>query len=234
MQSKNASRVLSILGLVVLQLNAAPSFGQNSHGNPNPGVVPIQANYAGKSYAEWSASWWQWLYETFTPTSPLLDATGASAGVGQSGPVFFLAFPFLPNTVRNITVPAGKAILFPCSSGDVLFSVPPWATLEERIAAAEAGIAITANSQGDVDGVEIKDFNSYWVISEPFTATFTPDNIIGIPSGQYGPDVAGGHWILLTPMSVGQHTIHFSWDTLFGFFQGHWDETYNITVTPGK
>ena len=47
--------------------------------------------------------------------NPLFDETGADAGEGQSGPVWFLAgvFNATGSAERTITLPAGKALFFP-------------------------------------------------------------------------------------------------------------------------
>ena len=103
----STSRFSRFLVVALLSLSVLSTRAQ-AQANSNPGVVPIHANYAGKSYGEWAAAWWQWAYRTFTFNSPMLDPTGENASVGQSGPVYFLAFTFAPTVVRNITVPAGK------------------------------------------------------------------------------------------------------------------------------
>ena len=49
-----------------------------------------------------------------TSTNPILDTTGASAGLGDVGPVFFLAGTFETTPVtRTFSVPGDKPIFFP-------------------------------------------------------------------------------------------------------------------------
>jgi hypothetical protein len=45
------------------------------------------------------------------------------------------------------------------------------------------------------------------------------------------PAVSQGVFLMLRPLSVGQHTVHFSGD--FGPGNFALDVTYHITVTPG-
>lgn len=82
-------------------------------GNPNPGIAPINSKPHGKSYSQWAAAWWQWALGVPADVSPLLDPTGENAGVGQEGPVWFLAGSPGGTTERAITVPTGKALFLP-------------------------------------------------------------------------------------------------------------------------
>src|SRR5262245_28763205 len=123
MHRKPSLFVLCLFATVVCASNLA--LAQTSHRNLNPGVIPINGHYAGLSYGEWSARWWQWFWANLTPSSPVLDDTGANALVGQSGQVWFLAWHLTnPATVRNITIPTGKALLFPATNHDSLFDLP--------------------------------------------------------------------------------------------------------------
>ena len=59
--------------------------------SPNTLVFPVDAKPYGKSYAEWSAIWWQWLLSIPKDTSPAGDTTGKNCGTNQQGPIWFLA-----------------------------------------------------------------------------------------------------------------------------------------------
>lgn len=96
-------------------------------------IVQPDHKYAGKTYDQWSASWWQWLYGTPTSTLAAFSTTqsgtpAAPAAIdcaaGQTGHVWFLAGTFAPTTqpsapvprsdvYRTCTVPPGKALFFP-------------------------------------------------------------------------------------------------------------------------
>ena len=52
---------------------------QPGHPTPdatNPGVLPANSKPYGKSYAEWSALWWQWAYGLPATGHPLFDEVG--------------------------------------------------------------------------------------------------------------------------------------------------------------
>src|SRR5262249_45191022 len=55
----------------------------------------------GRTYGEWGAAWWQWIYSIQTPVNPLLDGP---CEVGQSGPVFFLVGNLGGSSTRTCTV----------------------------------------------------------------------------------------------------------------------------------
>ena len=202
------------------------AFGQP--GPHNPGVVPIQARYAGLTYGEWSARWWQWFWATATGDSPTLDTTGVLAGEGQSGPVWFLTWPLVePTVVRKITVPAGKALLFPATNHDSLLDLPPGATLEERRQAAENIFDWIVDTSASVDGVPIKDLTSYAAVSPAYTVQLPENNIFGAPAGTYGPTFSAGYYVLLKPLSVGHHTVEFA----FQFFWPPAGQVLSLSTT---
>ena len=194
----------------------------------NPGVVPKTAHYAGLTYGEWSARWWQWFWATSTADAPTLDTTGVMAGEGQSGPVWFLTWPLVePNVVREITIPAGKALLFPATNHDSLFDLPPSATLDERRQAAEAIFEWIVSTSASVDGVPINDLTSYGAVSPAYNVELPVNNIFGAPAGTYGPTFSAGYYVLLKPLPVGRHTVEFS----FQFFWPPAGQVLSLSTT---
>ena len=77
-----------------------------------PSLVPPTETYAGKTHAQWLESWFAWIFSIpgTAKDFPFLDSTGASSGLNQSGPVFFLSKSWLgkkgsPPEQRTATVP---------------------------------------------------------------------------------------------------------------------------------
>jgi len=68
-------------------------------------------------------------------------------------------------------------------------------------------------------------------VSPPFDLTAANQNQFGIPPGATHA-VADGFWIILTPLSAGTHTIHFSATVPFPElgFAFVLDQTYRLTV----
>lgn len=68
----------------------------------------------GKSYNELTGEWWNWGLKEPAETNVILDETGMFCDLNQSGKVWFLAGNFFTGTtVRECTVPIGKALFFP-------------------------------------------------------------------------------------------------------------------------
>src|SRR6185369_13310037 len=79
----------------------------------NAYIFPKSASMYGKTYAQWGAEWWRWIFSFDCAHLPLVDHTGALQNQNQSGPVFFLGGSGGTVETRAVTVPADKAILFP-------------------------------------------------------------------------------------------------------------------------
>ena len=81
-----------------------------SHAGPSvtSGVFPLQSSPYDKSYGQWSAAYWQWLFALPVNGHPGSDTPDFDVTEGQSGRVWFLTGPF--GTVeRDATIPAGTA-----------------------------------------------------------------------------------------------------------------------------
>ncbi len=220
----------------------------------NPGVAPVQSNPYGSSYGEWSARWWQYALSVDAEHSPFFDYTGANFDVGQSGKVWYLSgvivftSPGQPlpsgqvNTVvRNVSLPSGTSLFVPVlnveednlNPGGTNFN---YSADQLRTFAHEA-MASAENMQMQVDGKQVQDLMHYDVTSPVFSYTLPKDNIdtvltgANVPSQTVTPVVGEGVYVMLRPLPVGQHTIHFAGD--FGPGNFALDVTYHITVTPG-
>jgi len=81
--------------------------------------------------------------------------------------------------------------------------------------------------EAELDGVRIQELNDFEFQSPLFTYWLPADNIIGISGGPLtSPSVADGFFIMLRPLSVGQHTLHFR-----GGFPGFViDTTYHLNI----
>jgi hypothetical protein len=82
-------RVAAVVGIVsaLAVVLAIPRAFARDQERP---VVPPEVNVFGRTYGEWSATWWQWLLSIPAPTNPMLDPTGQHCDVGQSDLLFFL------------------------------------------------------------------------------------------------------------------------------------------------
>ncbi len=198
--------------------------------NPNPGILPPQSTPFGQSYGEWAADWWTWLIEA--GGVPNGDETGEYCAVGQSGKVWFLAGEWGDEYAyqRECEVPAGKALFFPVQNyawlsfpDDPYIGFPdvpePGGEDAVRALLADANDGSGGRS-ATIDGVAVQDLDDYRVTSPEFYAQW--------PGWYYlGPNYDDGWYLMLAPLSVGEHTISFTgWD-------GNVDVTYDLTVVAG-
>jgi hypothetical protein len=184
-----------------------------------------------------ATSWWQWALETSASENPLTDTTGQFAAVNQRGPVWFLAGNVGGTTVRTITVPSGKALFFPIVNvfdaeggivvgGGRLFLIPGPVQVAQTFVSNV--IATATGLSCEVDGNPLPITTANLEESTPFSLHLPADNILGVPAGVYYPAIDSGYYVLLAPLSAGQHTIH--WAGTLTFFPLSLDVTYNITV----
>jgi hypothetical protein len=201
----------------------------------NPGVLPPNSAPHGMTYGEWSAKWIQWAYQPPPALSPVLDTTGANCGVGQTGHVWFLAGTFFPPgppaVVRSCTIPPGQMLFFPVGNG---FCAGDGFDFAGERACATANASGLSGFSAEVDGVSIKSLNAslinnyYRALSPEFALVLGANNIFSAPAGTYAPGAADGVYLMLAPLSPGNHTIHFHADITSG---GQIDATYHLTVS---
>ena len=196
-----------------------------------PSAYPPHFNVAGQSMQQWAADWWTLVFETQVHTGseithPNLDETGANAAQGDVGDVFFLFQSFSPGQITrtNVTIPAGKPILVPIlpmefsnyDTPDPNFNFPGNYSAAELAGFADAS-AESVRTGGEaflsVDGVAIQGVVAHKE-SSPVTYTLpATDNLLqffGLPfSGPVAPAAVDGYFVMLQPLSPGQHTIVF-------------------------
>ncbi len=200
-------------------------------GNSNPGVLPIGFKHFGKSYGEWAAEWWKWITAIPFDENPMFDETGEFCDIGQSGKVFFLASTFgFGEWVRECEVPANKVLFFPIVPA-VFWAPEDGETEEEVRAGANEAMDGVNLLKCTVDGVRLEDLFDQRAESPAFTL---PDTLLidfGFDPGDRFPAVADGYWIMLAPLSRGEHVIHFRMRIARGPFAGsNHDVTYLLTV----
>ena len=231
-----------VAGCTVIALAGAPASSQAGV----PVVAPPGSRPFGLTYGEWSARHWQWLFSAPVSQNPLFMDGAVDLSLHQpEGRVWFLGGTFTVNpapgggvighAVRSGTVPFGKALFFPIldCEWDNPTSPPGDYTTAELRAQAKAQMDSITELDCELDGVPVKHLQAYRV-SSPVFKYWLPaeDNVVqagGMDvSGWVTGVVADGIYLMLEPMSVGQHTIHFA-GSVPGFSL---DITYHIKVVP--
>lgn len=246
--------------VTALTFSLALGASIRSRGNLNPGVIPPTANPYGMSYGDWSAAWWEWVIQYPAAVNPILDPDGTCGSQGQSGPVWFLAGNGGGSVERALLVPAGKALFFPLVNGsswapdDLAFAAEfaETAGLDSGLMTDEELIyflldALLAHDPFDdspivtmscaVDGQDLGDLEGYRVQSEPFEPEAadgpTPYPYFDWVTQPQDFFISDGYWIMLAPLSAGQHTIHFTATINHGLWGGFaLDVTYHLRVGP--
>src|SRR5438477_7952581 len=209
------------------------------------GVLPNDAVIDGKTIGEWSAEWWKWVLPISSNNNPMLDTTGAFAAVSQpAGSVFLVAgdLGIAPGPfIRTFTVPQGKYLFFPVDmyEADNVNTAP--LTVDELRDQAAGVVAAITNLHASLDGVEISNLFAHRALSPVFSIFYpSADNLqtVGFGGqpirGLIDPMVSDGYWLMLEPLSVGQHLLTFGGE--FGppyyFFPA--DIVDYITVLPAS
>jgi hypothetical protein len=249
--------IAGAVGMIMALVVQDPAPAALADKYPNPGVLPPQSKPYGMSYGQWSEAWWQWVFRVPVPQAnreahPLFDTTGVNCGVGQEGPVWFLGGGFGPSTiVRNCTMPAGKAIFFPILNSERDNAQGRYArTVEDMRLSAITRQDAVADLAAELDGEAITNIADYRISTldtpMPFGFTVPEENLLNrnggypVPAGScYVPigltecvpyvAVNDGYYLMLAPLSPGEHVLHFS-GTLLPTF--HLDVTYYLTVEP--
>jgi hypothetical protein len=186
----------------------------------NPRVLPVHSKPHGKTYAQWAAAYWQWALSIPADTNPLTDTTGEFGAEGQSGSVWFLAGTFGDSQERDLIVPHGKTLFVPVQPtifGSGVFDCEPTVPgVPCDVPTLKATAASNIGLPGEVvevtiDGAAVHDVSDYRATSAtPFAITYPPNSVTGVAAGNYFPQVADGYWLMLAPLSTGQHTIEIS------------------------
>ena len=223
------------------------------------GLVAGNPPVYGKTYGEWGAEWWTWASSFPSGMNPVQDETGELCDLGQSAPVWFLAGSFgVTGVERSCTVPAGTAIFFPLVNatwvefpGDEIFTDED---IRYLLATAVGDIACQLRATVDstiapiFGGGEVPAPVTDWqrpvvrAQSPKYQADLPEGNIFGAPAGLNPRMIAEGYWVMLPPLSPGQHVVTLNaaqcveregepgvLDRVF-----ETEVTYNLTVVRGR
>ena len=235
MKSSISNNWIKATGLLSMLLAAGalavtlPVFAEQ-----NGKVVPPNATRYGNDYGGWSAAYFQWFLAQPLDGHPGVDSPDFDVTAGQSGDVWFLAGVF--GTVeRTCTIPAGKALFFPmanveCSSLEAPDSGFYGATAKEQRACAKFWADHFVDVFCEIDGVAVAKPESYRAKSPQYTFTAPSPWIFGDVGGT-GTSVSDGYYILLTPLSSGEHSVRFGGTFRFTVEEDGFDAEFSLDIT---
>jgi len=241
-----------LAALALLAAAASPARADGGSGHPDRArslVFPPQAHPYGLSFQEWAARYWQ------RTLSLPVDAASYAAPLsdGQSGEVWVLAGPLgsAPTATVKFSIPEGKAMLIsPITYWADNADCPTFTDftvddLRGQVAEEWSQVTETTCTIDDVTipGLSNPQDSPYLFDSTVFSYTLPkydtyPTVLFGatcIPNGTtiHGA-VAEGEFLMIKPLSVGQHIIHGT-DIVGPAASPSLvvDVTYVITVTKG-
>ncbi len=219
--------VVVLVALMAVLVGPQPAQAEPT---PNAGVLSPDQPWYGLTYGEWSAKWYQWIYAIPAPNNPWFDTTGQHAKVGQNEPVFFLTGVLCalssPTAVcgqegatvtREVTIRRGTPLFFPVANMQIdnLGNTGPLMTPDEMQPIAGTAMDSVVGMSATIDGVAVQNLSSYRVIAPVFSYRIPGNNIYQAQGYDFGPQkvdpaVSDGVFLLLAPLPVGLHTIHFT------------------------
>ena len=234
------SLLAAVLTLLPIGLTTATADDdrrlQRLHARHTPRLLPP----IPRIYSAYQAKWWQWAASLPADHNPLLDTADGSAG--QSGPVWYLGGSFGTGVAdRTLTVPAGKALFFPVINL-AYFLTDATDTEEGSRDLINTIMDHIVSSFVEIDGQPVAHLERFRTVSRLFDIGPLPaNNILGVDAGRVIPTVDDGIYVLLLPLTPGEHTIHFGGHVLVpadvpvvGGFEFSQDATYHITVAPRR
>ena len=224
----NTKGLLVLAGAGLILLATAIPASANQIPDPNPGVVPVDRISKDKrSYSELAGDFWNW-----ATLADLLGSGEVDCSRGQSGKVWFLAGNFGGESERRCTIPKHKQLFFPIVNS-LWWTPEDAATVPEVREFANADINAVDTLMVEVDG-EVFDVFAYRAQSPAGGFVWNNDEL----QDAFGldpldrPSASDGFWILLEPLSEGEHEIRFiGGSTESGFSL---DVTYFLTITNKK
>lgn len=233
--------------------NNVQHFGRSWKVRMGPRILPPARAWYGRTYDVWAAEWWQWATDLpANENHPLIDDGAMDCGLGQHGKVWFLGGTYGESGVahRECEIPVGKALFFPvvnvlCSP--LVGDFPPPPLLECPLnPVIEYGLDFVVTPvSASIDGKKVGGLKKYYTLSEETfelgplpdpNIHFNEDHPDWAPPGAEAEAATGGYYLLLPPLSEGEHEIAFVGEIeLFtpdgiSVYYFKTDITYDLTV----
>jgi len=201
---RHTARKSALLVLVLCGALAGSALAQSTG---HPSILPPGSAPHGKTYGEWSAKHWQWVYSL-----PIGTAT------------------------RDCTVPVATALFFPIIDAECATAEGNGTTDVELSACAKGIIDHAVDLSCEIDGIAVQNLAAFRVHSPLFTWGPLPENnvfqdSVNFPAGTTSPSVSDGYFVMVAPLSVGSHTIHFKGSVVFTQAQDGFDFTFSLDIT---
>lgn len=241
-QTGFARKLGYLLALLLMSLSA----GAFANDDATPKVY-------GKTIGNWGYSWWEWVLNLPVENNPLFVEGDMDCSVGQTGKVWFLAGNFGGVSDRTCTISKGKALFVPILNvikwTPIDMSVPEdcgntpgmkkQAIITECRNVASADHDTATKVFCELDGkpchyrMQVVRAQSS---AKPFmvnSGTIVTDAFGYLP-GLREVSVSDGYWVMIDPLSPGQHTLRVAsrYGQPVNLFD--LDVTYHLTVSASE
>jgi hypothetical protein len=170
-------------------------------------LFAVNSRPFGRTYAEWTAKWWQWVLSIAKTENPLVDDTGKNCANSQSGAVWFLAGTLKGPAERSCIIPADKAILFPVINVEASVAEGDGTTDEELAARAKFEMDQITDMRAMISGTNVNELKQYRIQSPSFNVTLPTDNVLALPA-QMTKMISEGYWLFLKPLEPGKYDLN--------------------------
>lgn len=220
----------------------------------NPGIIDPTNSYAGRTYSQWAAGWWQH-YMSLPATNNPFNQYGnhpAPLSLGQNGPVWYLGGYYAQGGAPSFTntIPGGVGLFVLLTDVCVDHAACPTnntLTEAQLRAMAKADQDQAFGMSCTIDGVAVSALANhlttpYRVQSVAFSYTCPPvhniqHDVFGLSCYQtntgipFSVDLAveDGVFLMVEPLSAGNHVIHVTGSYTGGFTE-NW--THHLAVQP--
>jgi hypothetical protein len=246
-------RLLSALVASVAPVSPSPGHGAGVRLDANAAAdqaalaspfLPPHARVLGRTLQQWIVRRWQKMGAIPARINPLLRTDSTYTAAGDDGSVFYpvnkfsnYSRPAVPVTRRQ-SVRDNQYIFLSLMSNiyvEPKVPRPPGYDHAKEVREYRAVLANAASKIDElhltIDGVEVpsSELFRHHEISPEFDIILPSGNMFHTKSGKTEFVVTDGYWLMLKPLSAGQHTIHFH-----GAFHGIYndyapDVTYRFT-----
>lgn len=170
-------------------------------------LFDVNSRPFGRTYAEWTAKWWEWVLSIAKTENPVVDDTGKNCANNQSGPVWFLAGTLKGPAERSCAIPADKAILFPVINVEASTAEGDGTTEKELADRVKFEMDQITDMRVTINGTNVNELKQYRIQSPPFNVTLRLDNVLGL-SAQTTKMISEGYWLFLKPMEPGKYDLN--------------------------
>lgn len=194
---------VSLLVITIFSLLLMPQL-LHAITDPKSYFYPAESKPYGKSYPEWSALWWKFVKE-YPNDGRLNDVNGTLCAVNQTGNVWMLPGASSGNAFSTVnrycTIPNGVSLLISPDDNYCTMEEHPKMGYQQLLDCAKQSLEEDTSSKAKLDGVVLSNL----LETNRFQSGLFDLNIPGKNSTKA---VSDGVFLMLKPLSPGEHEIN--------------------------